>query len=697
MPNQFAKMFFLSFLFFSQTLLAQNTNYDLLLQSGKTLLSENGHKLNNLPAPNEAELFEGYYLRLIQFYELPERNAKTKLRNTGIRFLDYIPNKAFITAIPENFDWTKLAGANIRSVAAIQTKWKMGENLRNETYGDWALDGNHLDVTFTFPEMYNIKQLEIACIEHGITILETSRYNPIVKAQIPIDEITRIAALPFIHFLEMKQAPPKPADIRGRSLHRSNMVDSQSPSGYHFNGEGVNVQVRDNGSIGSHIDFQGRVNNSFESTGQAGDHQTPVSGTLGGGGNLDPNAKGMADGAFIYATTYEASHTDISMDLHFNREVVITNNSYAVGCNNYSNNTRTVDQQIYANPTLIHVYAAGNANSENCGYGAGNQWGNITGGPSQGKNIITAGATNSSGQITDFSSRGPARDGRIKPDLSAQGSGVYTPQIGNDYVNTQGTSFSSPNVAGVLAQLYQAYKTWNNGENPESALIKASLLNTANDLGHTGPDYIYGWGHLNAFRAMKIIEENRYFDDVVEQNESIEHILTIPPDVKQARIMVYWSDFPGSPVSAKALVNDLDMELSTFDGEVLLPYILNPTPNATTLNAPATHGIDNLNNMEQVLINLPSAGDYTLTVKGTEIPFGNQKYYVLWELITDDIMLTYPNGGECFSSTGSQVIHWDAHSKDGSFLLEYSLDNGAIWETITTRPGNTRLYSWGGA
>ena len=48
----------------------------------------------------------------------------------------------------------------------------------------------------------------------------------------------------------------------------------------------------------------------------------------------------------------------------------------------------------------------------------------------------------------------------------------------------------------------------------------------------------------------------------------------------------------------------------------LKPWILDPTPNATTLDNPATTGPDHLNNMEQVLINNPSAGNYDIDITG---------------------------------------------------------------------------------
>ena len=59
----------------------------------------------------------------------------------------------------------------------------------------------------------------------------------------------------------------------------------------------------------------------------------------------------------------------------------------------------------------------------------------------------------------------------------------------NSYVSKSGTSMSCPGVSGTLAQLYQAYKE-NQNEEPYAGLMKAILMNTADDLGNPGPDFI---------------------------------------------------------------------------------------------------------------------------------------------------------------------------------------------------------------
>ena len=167
----------------------------------------------------------------------------------------------------------------------------------------------------------------------------------------------------------------------------------------------------------------------------------------------------------------------------------ITNTSSGGTCNSYALNAVTVDQQTRDIPHLLHVLSAGNTNGGDCGYGAGGQWANLGGANKIAKNVIAAANVTFDGTIVQNSARGPAYDGRIKPDISAMGNGQVSTDENNGYFSFAGTSASSPSIAGLAAQLYQAYTDLNNGELPQSALIKAAMLNTANDAGNVGPDY----------------------------------------------------------------------------------------------------------------------------------------------------------------------------------------------------------------
>ncbi len=74
------------------------------------------------------------------------------------------------------------------------------------------------------------------------------------------------------------------------------------------------------------------------------------------------------------------------------------------------------------------------------------------------------------------SSRGPAADGRIKPDICANGAGQLSTDGPNTYQVGGGTSAACPGIAGIVTQLHQAYRDLNAGSDAEGALIKACYV-----------------------------------------------------------------------------------------------------------------------------------------------------------------------------------------------------------------------------
>ncbi len=682
------------FILSNLALLAQN-NYEVLLHTGKQEFAENARDYATTATISAQEVIDGQYYRLLQFYQLPNQAGFDALENAGIELLEYIPNKTYLAAIPASFDLEKLGDLNVRSIVELTADLKINDNLKSGQFPNWATHRNQVEVMVKYHKNLRHDDILAYCSSDNIQVLQENGYNNFLRASINKDDIAQIAELPYVAFLELRPAPDVKDDIEGRSLHRANAIDTNFPSGRSYTGEGISVLTRDDGAVGPHIDFTGRIFQD-ESNGFGGSHGDGVSGIFAGAGNLNPRNRGMAAGADLYVIDYEASFLDNTMDLFFNNDVIVTNSSYSNGCNDgYTQTTETVDQQVFDNPTLLHVFSAGNSNNNSCGYGAGNQWGNITGGHKQGKNVIATANLNNDGTLVESSSRGPAHDGRIKPDIAANGADHISTDPDNTYAPFGGTSGAAPGVAGITAMLHNAYAELNGGETANSALLKAILLNTANDLGTVGPDYRFGWGHVNAYRAALTLEDNRYSNHTIDMGTPNTHTIDIPAGVAQARVMVYWPDQASTVMTTKALVNDLNISLSGIDGSVHMPWILDPTPDPATLALPATTGVDDLNNVEQVALEFPEAGEYTLTVDGFELPFGTHEYYLIWEFrMADEITLIYPIGGENLVPGETERIHWDTEGAVGALDVEYSIDNGATWTNIATIGGSERMYDW---
>lgn len=679
----------------SSALLAQETgNQAVLLRSGIVMLPENASSFDQEGVISENEMIGDFFVRMIQFNQIPAADQHRALQQAGIQLLDYVPHKTYIAALPASIQSAQLDALGVRSIVPVPAHLKMADNLRDRPFPDWAMRKGKVEVMMKYYAFISHEEAIANCRADGIEVLRQNGVNNFLRVAIPEDRLEEVSLLPYVALLELVAEPGQPDDVPGRGLHRANAIDTEMPSGRHYTGEEVKVLVRDDGMVGPHIDFHGRTSQEVDED-EFVDHADGVAGIFTGAGNLDPRMRGMAAGAFMYVIEYEETFLDNTLSLHTDSDVLVTNSSYSNGCNTgYTANAATVDQQLYDNPNFLHVFSAGNSNGANCGYGAGNQWGNITGGHKQAKNAIATANVYADAILVESSSRGPAYDGRLKPDISANGQDQMSTDPNNGYAPFGGTSGAAPGIAGITAQLHEAYREYNPGQIAEAALLKAILLNTANDLGKFGPDFRFGWGHVNALRAAMTIEDGRYFSGLIDQGLVNDHTITIPDGVKEAKVMVYWSDKEASELAAKALVANLDIEILDQNSASYLPWVLNSTPDTALLNTPATTGVDTLNNMEQVYIANPAAGDYSLRVTGTEVPFPGQKYWVVYEFIFDEITVTYPNGGEGLVPGETERIHWDAAGTQGIFFVEYSTDGGATWTVAATTGGGARMYLW---
>ncbi len=644
--------------------------------------------------PESSELDNGY-IGWIQFYETPSQIIQNRFKNNNLELLEYIPNRAYLFYFPNTTSVLFLKDNGVRSIVPVEGRYKLGSNLKNNTIEEWAIEGNNILVTLQFHKNVSIEYVITDLANKQIAVKKEYKGSNNIDLSIPNNCLEDLSNLPYVKWIEVIVAPSIKDDTRGRSLHRSSGLDTQTGAGRNYTGLEIGVMVRDDGIVGPHIDFQGRIDNSMASgTGQT--HGDGVGGIMAGAGNLNPSMRGMAAGSDVYVVNYVSNFLDNPTLTFINDgSVQITNSSYSNGCNaGYTTITQTVDTQINDIPTLLHVFSAGNSNNNDCGYGAGTQWGNITGGHKQGKNVIATANVFFNGNLVNSSSRGPAHDGRIKPDIAANGQNQNSTNENNTYQSFGGTSGAAPGIAGISAQLYEAYGDANGGALPQSALIKATLLNTANDAGNIGPDYKFGWGIVNALRAGMLIEDGRYLSDNVSQGGSNTHTINVPSGTAQVRFMVYWSDPAASPGASPALVNDLDILVTDPSSGTHEPWILDHTPDPTTLDLPATQGPDHLNNMEQVLLNNPTIGNYDIEISGFNIPMGPQEYFVVYEIITQELTMTYPNAGESFAPGEVESLHWDAINTTSDFVLEYSTDNGGSWNSITTVNSSTYTYAW---
>ena len=319
----------------------------------------------------------------------------------------------------------------------------------------------------------------------------------------------------------------------------------------------------------------------------------------------------------------------------------LTTEDYMFGY--YSDWDENIDQILYNAPYHAMFFSSGNENGQiggslgkaaDCSVNGGYdciQWG--TGA----KNVITIGAIKKNAtystlgdiELGDFSSAGPTDDGRIKPDLVAVGTDIYTTNSAGSYVSgLYGTSFSTPVVTGganlVQEHAKNVLENYLFGSN-----LKALLINSAGRAGkrnlYEGPSYLYGWGLFDAKRATEIITNTSSSSYILESQLTNGEVKTFYflPILKRIKATLAWYDpegtptytFPGTAGTAdtyiqanpnilldnpkKMLVNDLDMRMEQ-GGTIYKPWILNNTKER--YNYPAERGDNTTDNVEGILI-----------------------------------------------------------------------------------------------
>ena len=256
------------------------------------------------------------------------------------------------------------------------------------------------------------------------------------------------------------------------------------------------------------------------------------------------------------------------------------------------------------------------------------------------KNIIAIGAVNdavsggirnvANGTMASFSAWGPADDGRIKPDIVANGASLFSPTDSSDtgYTYLSGTSMASPNACGSAALLIGYYTSRFPGAAMAACTLKGLILHTADDLGTAGPDYKTGWGLMNTEVAANVIRlhadniggaaiiESAVSTSIASRTYTNDWDGTAP-----LRVTLAWTD-PAGPARTgndnrnKALVNDLNLTVTRVGGSTHHPYVMPYVGDWTsaTIASPAITGVNSVDNIEQVYLAAPTAGTYVITV-----------------------------------------------------------------------------------
>lgn len=455
-----------------------------------------------------------------------------------------------------------------------------------------------------------------------------------------------------MHLLELQNTPAWQAALR------ENVKTTTWLSGVEYTGDGILVGVYDSGIDFKHPAFQEydvekkkyvprtspwyndeNEKNDLYRISEGRDHGTRVAGVIGGNGVGAPNSvfRGIAPKVRFYSW------------FGYNRQYGhVVNHSHGwpeddkMDCDKcdddhqmifyYGEKVRSVDENIFRNWNLFTeggdnltkttVTSAGN-NGMNPQYGHQRGFHSVA----EFKNIITVGAMNVlANGVADFSSLGPTWDGRIKPDVMAQGDReghVAATTVGKGVVAGYnhdfmcGTSASAPVVSGIVALMYQKFRETTGLPleklSMRNSTTKAMLIHSADDMTGfhyvvdvnsltsvsvrygKGPDFITGWGSVNAKGALDIIggydattqkfERFREFEIYNGMVKKWTFNISTGAKATKARVTLVWDDAPPSieEVSVEnftksKLVNDLDMYLVSPSGKRYYPWKLDTLP-----------------------------------------------------------------------------------------------------------------------
>jgi uncharacterized membrane protein len=564
-----------------------------------------------------------YYL--LQCKDSIQSQWVLQLQNLNAVIFGYIPDFTYLLYM--NFETAEKVFQLpfVRWIGVYHPAYKLPEDLL-EKKGDIDLD------VVIFPNKKdNLNSVSEKLEDMKGTIINGIDNN-IIRVKIDAQKIRDIAFIPEVEWIDEYTEPVALMNhVRAFTGAETVYIDG-------FDGTGIVGEVKDNGIDETHPDFVGQLIGT-DGNPSDGDHGTACFGIVFSSGANEADATGMMPGGEGVFCDWGVGRKQSINNLVNNWGGVFQSNSWHITGQTdgtYNSNSRRNDEAVFENDVSM-LYAAGNSNN--------GVYPSSISTDAAAKNIITVGAVyhyndeiKSNDQWVNWGpgatpSQGPASDGRIKPDLAGVFDMIYTTDSvdgdgedgyasGNYYSNFGGTSGATPIVAGAAGIAYQMYKEDFFGNNPSGSLpaastIKALLIADAHQYEFFQANrFQQGWGLVDLENTYEIGKNHFIVDqDVNLQTGQYINYTVAPTFDGPIKISLVWTDVPGTTSSSQHLINDLNLQVTDPDGfEYLGNYGLDNSK-WSQIGGSA----DSINNVENVFIENPNPGKWTISVYAQNI------------------------------------------------------------------------------
>ncbi|WP_430815741.1 S8 family peptidase [Carboxylicivirga sp. RSCT41] len=465
------------------------------------------------------------------------------------------------------------------------------------------------------------------------------------------------------------------------SINKASQVHHLYPD---ISGEGITLCIKEGLFDTTDVDFINRIVHLERAGQKLSFHATSMATLAAGAGNTDPKGKGVAWKASISSSSYDNLLPDNEEWLK-SKGISVQNHSYGTGIENYYGiESMEYDSQTLSYPEIVHVFSSGNSGLESPDHSTYKNipgFANLTGQFKMSKNIITVGELDVQNHIKAVSSKGPAFDGRVKPELVAYGD--------------LGSSESAALVSGISVLVQDALKK-QNFQLPSAELVKAIMINSANDVGRPEVDFEAGYGSADALGAIQTTIEKRYQTGSLINSQELRHIISIPDNIAKLKVTLVWHDAEAKPNTNRALVNDLDLELTSSNtGQIWEPWILNHYPHIDSLKQNAKRGKDHLNNIEQISVTNPNKGQYEIIIKGSTVTTSTQTYSLAWEFEEDGFYWLNPFNRNTAEAATPIRLSWSWHGPGINGELQYQDISEGKWYLIDNEIDlSDEYYEW---